>query len=536
MTARGIRLLALTIAFLALGALPSPAATAAPNVRIVRLSLAQGDVEIDRNIPGSQAQGWEQAVNNMPLAEGMRLYAAENSKAELEFEDGSSIRLIGPSQISLKQLSFAPDGSPATQIEVDSGLVYLNASLMDHEDFRIESPDGEAFAITQPTHLRFNVEEQVGLLSVTDGEVTALDDASNAKIHGGESYNYILGQPESAARVGNVPPENEDAWNQQRNQYDDQYAAAGAQYSENENPEAYGGQADLDYYGAYQDIPGYGESWQPNDVGSDWDPFDNGAWSYYPDWGWTFVSAYPWGWCPFYYGNWNYINGRGWWWHPGPRHEHGDGPGGGFHSQPALASAPHGFSAPRPPTGSSHRTVAVAGSNLRVGPIGVTHASMTTHVSAASENATRARTSGATSPTAAATRPAAHPGASSDFVHAGNAASNRSNSLIGGQRGAYYVTRPTSGRVAYDVNRPAESSGGKLRSAPRAADSRETPRAYSYGGSYAPRAYSSPSVSTAPHFSGGGGFTSGGGFHGGGGGFRGGGSVGGGFHGGGRRR
>ena len=553
MTARGIRLLSLTIAFLALAALPSLAAAASPNVRIARLSLAQGDVQVDRNITGNQAQGWEQAIDNMPLAEGMRLYAAEDSKAELEFEDGSSVRLIGPAQISLKQLSFAPDGSPATQVEVDSGLVYVNARLNDHEIFRIESPDGEAFAITQPAHLRFNVEEQVALLSVTDGEVEALDDASNAKIHGGQSYNYILGQPESAARVDNVPPQNEDAWNQQRNQYDDQYAAAGAQYSENENPEAYGGQADLDYYGAYQDIPGYGESWQPNDVGPDWNPFDNGAWCDYPDWGWTFVSAYPWGWYPFYYGNWNYINGRGWWWHPGPHHDHGGrfDHGGGFHPQPALASAPHGFSAPRPPTGSSHRTVAVAGSNLRVGPIGVTHASIThastTQESTAFDNATRARTSGAASPTAAATRSAARSGASSNFVH-GNAASNRAGSLIGGQRGTYYVTRPTSGRVAYDANRPPESSGGELRSAPRGtAYSGESPRAYSYGSTapraYAPRTYSAPPVSSAPHFSGGGGFTSGGGFHGGGGGFSGGGGFhgsgsvgGGGFHGGGGGR
>jgi hypothetical protein len=112
-------------------------------------------------------------------------------------------------------------------------------------------------------------------------------------------------------------------------------------------------------------------------------------------------------------------------------------------------------------------------------------------------------------------------------------ASNRATSLIGGQRGAYYVTRPSSGRVAYDVHRPAESPGGFSR------NSGEAPRAYSSGGSgapvFAPHAHSapaSPPVSSAPHVSGGGGF-SGGGFHGGGSvGF----SGGGGFHGGGGRR
>jgi hypothetical protein len=563
MTTHGVRLLCLTIALLALVALPATAA-AGPDVRIVRLSLAQGDVQVDRNIAGNQGQGWEQAINNMPLTEGARLYAAENSKAELEFEDGSSVRLAGPAQIALNQLSLAPDGSPLNQIEVDSGLVYVNARLNDHASFRIQDPNGESFAITQPTHLRFNVEEQVALLSVIDGEVEALDDSGSAKIHGGESYNYILGQPQSAARVDKVPPENEDAWDRQRDQYDDQYAAAGAQYSDSENPDAYG-QADLGYYGSYQDIPGYGESWQPNGVGPDWNPYDNGAWSYYPDWGWTFVSAYPWGWCPFYFGDWSYVNGRGWWWHPGPGHRHGEphglGHSGGFHAQPMLTSTPHGFSAPHPPAGSSHRTVALAGSNLRVGPIGLTHASIardtitrdTMPREALSNQASRAAMtrSGGAPVGANATRSAGFSGASSNFVH-GSRASIRAGSLIGGQRGAYYVTHPTSGRAGYDVNRSPEGSGGASRTAPRAtAYSGETPRAYSYSGgaaprayaprtyggsapSYTPRAYSAPTappVTSAPHIGGGGGF-SGGGFHGGGGGF----SGGGGFHGGGGGR
>jgi hypothetical protein len=504
------------------------AASASPTVRVVRLSLAQGDVQVDRNLAGNQGDGWEQAINNMPLIQGARLYAAENSKAELEFEDGSSIRLVGPAQISLNQLSLTPDGAPVNQIEIDSGLVYVNARLNDHADFRIEDPNGESFAVTQPSHLRFKVEEQVALLSVMDGEVDALNDAGNSKVHGGQSYNYILGQPESAARLDKVPQQNEDAWDQQRDQYDGQYAAAGAQYSGSENPEAYG-QADLGYYGGYQDIPGYGESWQPSGVGPDWEPFDDGAWSYYPDWGWTFVSAYPWGWCPYYFGNWFYVNGRGWWWHPGPHLGHGEphglGHGGGFHAQPQLASTPHGFSAPHPPTGSSHRTVAVAGSNLRVGPIGVTHASMThegmTHETMANEASGAPMTvRGGPSATVRSRGPA---GATSNFVH-GTPASNRANSLIGGQRGAYYVTRPTPDRVGYDVHRPAESSGGLSRgvsnnAAPRpTAYSGETPRSYgvSSAPSYAPRSYSAPaapSVSSAPHFSGGG-------FHGGGGGHR----------------
>jgi hypothetical protein len=534
MTTRGVRLICSTVVLLALSAVPALAA--GPGVRIVRLSLAQGDVQIDRNISGSPSGspdsspgvGWEQAINNMPLTGGARVYAAEDSKAELEFEDGSSIRLAGPAQISLNQLSFAPDGSPVNQIEIDSGLVYVYARLNDHAGFRIQDSNGESFAITQPSHLRFKVEEHVASLSVLDGEVEVLNDGTNSTIRGGETYNYILGQPESAARLARVPQENEDAWDQQRDRYDNQYAAAGAQYSGSDNPDAYG-VADLGYYGSYNDIPGYGESWQPTGVGPDWDPFDDGAWSYYPDWGWTFVSGYPWGWAPFYFGNWFYVGGRGWWWHPGPWHGPGGphGRGGGWHPQPLLASTPHGFSAPHPPAGSAHRTVAIAGSNLRVGPIGVSHATQTHAAMPGSGNQV-----GAT-----ATRAAEHIGATSNLAHE-SPASNRANSLIGGQRGAYYVNRPSPGRNSYELHRPAAMSSNE---APRGTYSDSAPRAYSYGGSpasrtYAPRTYSVPSApiqrapaapppSSAPHVSGGGG--GGGGFHGG---------SAGGAHGGGGRR
>jgi FecR protein len=564
MTTRGVRFLGFSVVLLALWALPAWAATnpATPNpadtssnVRVVRLSLAQGDVQVDRNAN----EGWEQAINNMPLTEGARLYAAQDSKAELEFEDGSSIRLAGPGQISLNQLSFSPKGSSLNQIEVDSGLVYVNARLNDGAGFQIQDANGESFAITQPSHLRFKVDEQVASLAVMDGEAEALNDSGKAKIHAGETYNYILGQPESAVNLAKVQPESTDAWDQQRDQYDEQYAAAGAQYSGSDNPDAYG-VADLGYYGSYQDIPGYGESWQPAGVGPDWNPYDNGAWSYYPDWGWTFVSAYPWGWAPFFYGDWCFVNGRGWWWHSGPwhggGHDHGGGhgpgggphgPGGGFHPQPVLTYAPHGFSAPRPPSGSAHRTVAVAGSNLRVGPIGLTHAS------AAHSASTRATFTGAapTRTTPAGSGPAnsiaargnAGSRATPSLPH-GSPTSNRANSLIGGQRGAYYVTHPTPGRSAYDVHRPSSGYSG---ASSRGAYSGQSPRAYSYGNSYAPRTDAprsygvpyapvqrAPATGYAPHVSSvggfsGGGYSGGGGYHGGGGGL----SGGGGFHGGG---
>ena len=133
------------------------------------------------------------------------------------------------------------------------------------------------------------------------------------------------------------------------------------------------------------------------------------------------------------------------------------------------------------------------------------------------DGSSRAGMPGGSSTGSALSRNEGRSTASSSFVH-GTPASNRAGSLIGGQRGAYYVRQPTPGRVAYDADRPPEISGeGSHYAVPRAAYSGEAPRAYaphSYSDagsapSYTPRAYSAPAaphVSSAPHFSGGGGF------------------------------
>ncbi len=522
MTTRKVWLACFTVALFLCSVFPAFAA----NVRMVRLSLVQGDVQIDRN----SGDGWEQAIVNMPVISGARIYAAENSKAELEFEDGSNVRLAGPAQISVGELSSTPDGAPLNAIQVDSGLIYVNARLHDHGDFRISAYSGESFKITKPSRLRFTVNDQTASLSMTDGEAIAQNASGNGAIHSGQTYNYILGQPDSAARLENVPPQSEDSWNQQRENYNDQNAAAAAQYPGGEANAP--GEADLGYYGNYSDIPGYGESWQPNGVGPDWSPFTYGAWCNYP-WGWTFVSAYPWGWTPFFYGNWFFLNGRGWFWH----HGHGHGPGFGFHPHPQFAgTAPHGFSAPHPPAGATHGTVAVAGSNLRVGPIGATHAAaVASGFATAGSTGVRAGT------------PASFAGSSSAGPVHSSAPSNPHAPSITGQKGTYTLSGSSTGRngirrLPASIAAPHSYAGSSY--APRRAygsssyvpRSSYIPRSAYTGSSYAPRMYSVPSVPMrapsapamgyAPHMSSGGGAavshgsagSSGGGSHGGGGG------------------
>jgi hypothetical protein len=102
-----------------------------------------------------------------------------------------------------------------------------------------------------------------------------------------------------------------DSWDKEAISYHDQYA-------KNNSNSPYGyGLSDLNYYGAYSNVPGYGMMWQPYFAGVGWDPFMDGAWGFYPGYGYMFASAYPWGWLPYRYGNWMFIPGNGWMWQPG---------------------------------------------------------------------------------------------------------------------------------------------------------------------------------------------------------------------------
>ena len=68
---------------------------------------------------------------------------------------------------------------------------------------------------------------------------------------------------------------------------------------------------------------------------------------FYPGMGYSFASAYPWGWLPYHYGSWAFINGTGWAWLPG-RYS-GPWVTNGYQIVPRVTKAPTGWTAATPP-------------------------------------------------------------------------------------------------------------------------------------------------------------------------------------------
>ena len=81
--------------------------------------------------------------------------------------------------------------------------------------------------------------------------------------------------------------------------------------------------------------------WQPYGVGYGWDPFYNGAWAWYPGFGYTWVSTYPWGWTPYRYGSWTFMPNFGWAWQPGTWNT--------WYTVPPVYNPPPFFHGPKPP-------------------------------------------------------------------------------------------------------------------------------------------------------------------------------------------
>jgi hypothetical protein len=57
--------------------------------------------------------------------------------------------------------------------------------------------------------------------------------------------------------------------------------------------------------------------WRPYFASANWDPYGSGAWAWYQNAGYSWVSPYPWGWTPYHYGSWSFCQGVGWGWQPG---------------------------------------------------------------------------------------------------------------------------------------------------------------------------------------------------------------------------
>ena len=131
---------------------------------------------------------------------------------------------------------------------------------------------------------RAEVDEYNARLAIFKGELDIYGVRNSVQVTKNETITLDLNDPEHYALANLIQPGPYDAWNNDRERFGTQYAAAGANGAYGS---AYG---ELDNYGRYTYVPGYGNMWRPWNVGMNWSPLGHGAWRTTPG---TATAGFP---------------------------------------------------------------------------------------------------------------------------------------------------------------------------------------------------------------------------------------------------
>jgi hypothetical protein len=274
-----------------------------PPSRVARLSYVDGTVSFQ---PGGQGD-WGEAVRNRPVTIGDKIWADNNSRAELQAGQ-ASIRVS-----SMTALSFLNLDDHTTQMRLAEGTINFRIrELREGDVYEVDTPN-VAFNVTQAGAFRVDVNENGDGTRITairgEGQVTANDETYT--IHAGERGEFN-GTDNVTHFISAAPaPDGFDRWANDRDLKEDN--SLSARYVSRDVP----GYSDLDDNGTWNEEPDYGAVWYPSAVDVGWAPYSYGYWNYVGPWGWTWVDYSPWGFAPFHYGRWAYIGSR-WGWCPGP--------------------------------------------------------------------------------------------------------------------------------------------------------------------------------------------------------------------------
>ncbi len=281
------------------------AASSGP-VRLARFSYVKGDVNWRRDAQGS----WAGATMNLPLRQAAQIWTDTGGRGEIQFDDGSRLRIGNDTLVTLQTLYSDADGE-FTEITLNNGEATLRLQS-DHSVYQVNTPLVSVNA-TGPGRIELRA-NQGTQISVLKGSATIEGKQGKTTLVSG---NYIdLRDENSTYSVVGLPrPDTYSVWSETRDRNIDGYTTHHAQKVLPPNIALV--QNDLDEYGTWHSDAKYGDVWCPRHTAADWRPYSNGEWVWSDPYGWTWVAREPWGWAPYHYGTWVHES-YGWGWVHGP--------------------------------------------------------------------------------------------------------------------------------------------------------------------------------------------------------------------------
>ncbi len=285
---------------------PDSAQTQGP-VRLARFSLVNGDV----SWRPSSSDDWSTASANIPLREGAQIWVTNGGRAEVQFDDGSYLRL-GDGAIVILQTLYSDNDGEFTELRQNQGLISLNLKNTSSV-YQIDTPETSVKA-AGVSKIRIGVNDGVEI-AVRDGKAAISGPGGDAKLIDG---NYVYLQ-DTSSPITIAPVPDEDSWDHWNDRRDETLVDDETDSHVPSDISVVAG--DLDTYGIWREDPDYGWVWVPAVPSPDWRPYEYGSWTYCEPFGWTWVSSEPWGWAPYHYGTWFHA-GYGWAWRPGPQRQY----------------------------------------------------------------------------------------------------------------------------------------------------------------------------------------------------------------------
>ena len=275
-------------------------------VRLARFSYIQGNV----TWRADDTAEWSVGTTNLPLRQGAQIWVSGGGRAEIQFDDGSLLRLGNDAVVTLQTLYSDAEGE-FTEIKLTDGLAALR---LKHERsvFQIDTPLVSVKSVG-PARLRIGAGSGVEV-GVRAGAATVEGPEGRAELKRGDYLDLENG--DSPLRVRPLP--RDDSWERWNDERDANLAAGDEDNRVHRVPSNIALVAnDLNSYGDWQQEPQYGWVWCPRTTAVDWRPYQYGHWTWVNPFGWTWVSDEPWGWAPYHYGTWTHF-GQRWGWVPGP--------------------------------------------------------------------------------------------------------------------------------------------------------------------------------------------------------------------------
>ncbi len=278
-----------------------PAFAFSSELGYMRISLIEGDVQIKTPDAGE----WGLASINGPLSEGDQVWIPQGSRAELQLNNGTYIRLDEDS--ALQVLSMDKDSS---QFYLSQGHAYIYYNAPRGSVIQIDTPDASARAFNRAIY-SIDIADRYSAVAVYKGYVKTENNAGLTRINAGQMLS--LGQNSNGEFAPLGPADEWEEWNNARNQKILARRDGGSRYLPAEL-RTYS--ADLDDNGRWVSVPEYGNVWTPTVVvGAGWSPYRSGRWIWRGgDYVW--VASEPWGWAPYHYGRWAFVASFGWCWVP----------------------------------------------------------------------------------------------------------------------------------------------------------------------------------------------------------------------------